>query len=137
MLLELSDTALGALILVVLLPALYFAARLVVIVSNAWTVFRLAPMAAAIAGRRDPGTPFLKGRYGSHGVRVSFAPGHRLNGAYSDSATRFLNAFYLELHDVPGHQDWAVHYGQEQGWLSKGPVFAYLETPDPGLAQRL
>lgn len=137
MLVEISDGLLGALIFVILVPLLYFTARLAVVIYNAWKAFRLYPMATAINGRRDPGTPYLKGRYQEHTVRVAFAPNHRLNGPYSNSFHHFINAFYLELHEVPGQQDWAVRYGQKQGLLSEGPMFAFFETKDPELAQRL
>ena len=137
MFLELPDTVFGALVLVVLIPLLYFAARLTVRINGAWMAFRAAPLAAAIDGHRDPGGYYLRGRYGGHVVRVSFAPGARLNGAYSNSAHRFINALNLELHEVPGQQDWVVHYRQKQGWLSQGPVYAFLEAAAPELAQRL
>ena len=137
MFLELPDEVFGALVIAVFLPLMYFLAQLIRKVNNAWMAFRLYPLAATINGRRDQGGPYLKGQYQGHVVRVAFSPNDRLSGQYANNTRRFINAFYLELHQVPGQQDWAVRYGQKQGWLNDGPVYAFVHSEDPELTQRL
>src|SRR5687768_3079483 len=104
---ETSNLALGALILVVLIPVLYMVGRLIGTIGDAWSARILAPLAPAIAGTVYRSRPCIKGHYQGRAVRVSFTPGQSVGAG--DSATT-INAFYIEVIAVPGRQDWRLKF---------------------------
>lgn len=131
-----SDTAtmvLGALVLVVATPALYFVARLASRLGDSWSAHLLAPLAPAIGGtvcRRDP---CIRGSFQGHALHVFFSP--RESVGSGDSATS-INAFCIEALDVAGEQDWRVRF-HLSGLFGQGPKQLFVEVQDTALGQRL
>jgi hypothetical protein len=130
---QLSDGALGALILVVLLPCIYFAARAAVVIGDGWSAYRLAPLAPLIDGIIDRKPPCVRGTYCGNNVRVSFTPEQTVGSG--ESAT-WINAFYIQVTDLPGKHNWRIPFGIT-GLLGQGPKSLYIETLDEGFRERL
>ena len=74
------------LILVILLPALYAAARAATAVGDMWSAHRLAPLVPVIGGTVDRSYPCIRGVYRGRNVRVFFSPKQGVGSG--DSATR-------------------------------------------------
>jgi hypothetical protein len=87
---EMSDFILGAVFFVVIIPVIYFAARFISTIGDAWSARLLAPLAAMIGGsvNRDP--PHIKGRYQGQDVRVSFTPGQNVGAGEGASQINVL-----------------------------------------------
>jgi hypothetical protein len=130
---QLSDGALGALILVVLVPCIYFAARAAGVVLNAWSAYLLAPLAPLIGGTIDRNESCIRGTYGENKVRVSYASKQTVGSG--ESAT-WINAFRIEVTDLPGEHNWRIPFGLT-GRFGQGPKCLYIETRDDALRERL
>ncbi|GAB3942198.1 hypothetical protein GCM10028805_06440 [Spirosoma harenae] len=131
MLLELSDTLLGAIILVIALPLLYLLARLATKVADANSARLLAPLATPIEGKLEQG--LIRGRYRGHQVMVTFFPDQSVGTG--ESATR-INAFIIEILHVVGQQDWHLQF-YVTGWLGQGPKELMIHAQDQALGERL
>ena len=83
----------------------------------------------------DGGGPYLKGHYRGHPVRVSFTVRNRLTGP--SSFHRCINAFYIQLCQVPGGQDWSMQYSETGGFFQQTGVSLSVRAKDGQLAQRL
>jgi hypothetical protein len=94
-----SDLVLGALILVVLIPVLYFVGRFVATIGEAWSARILAPLAPAMGGTVYRSGPCIKGSHQGRDVRVSFTTGQSVGSGESAAA---INAFYIEVIDLAG-----------------------------------
>jgi hypothetical protein len=130
---QLSNEVLGALILVVLVPCLYFAARAASVVLDAWGAYRLAPLAPPIAGTIDRKSPCIRGIFRGNNVRVSFSTEESVGSG--ESATS-INAFYIQVTDLPGKHNWRIPFGAT-GTFGLGPKRVYIETQDGVLRERL
>ena len=127
-----SGMILGAAILVVLIPALYFLARFVTKIGDAWGAHLLAPLAPAIGGTVHRSGPHIDGTYENHALRVSFAG--RTSVGSGESATS-INAFYIEVLQLPGRENWRIKfYGP--GLLRQGPNAPFIEA-ETALGDRL
>ena len=129
-----ANMVLGALILVVLIPALYFIARGIGTIGDAWSAQMLAPLAPAIDGGTFSRTPpGIRGSYEGRDVRVSFTPGQSVGSG--DSATT-INAFYIEAINLPGQQDWRIKF-YVSGSFGQGAKQLQIEVKDTALGERL
>ena len=128
-----SDATLGAIILVVLVPSLYFLARAAVVILGAWSAYRLSPLAPAIAGTMDRKEGCIRGLYCGNKVVVSYTPQQSVG---SGDSSQSINAFHIQVADLPGKQNWRVPF-ELTGMLGQGPKRAYIETRDDGLRERL
>jgi hypothetical protein len=135
MLLEISDTMQGVIIMIIVLPLIYWGARLAVKIKYVWTAYRLNPLSPLIDGNVDQGGPYLKGQYRGYPVRVSFQPHHQPNWTHG---TYRINAIFIELYQVVGQQEWFLKYRQKsEGFFSESSVYIYAESTDAQLTQRL
>jgi hypothetical protein len=132
----LTDTTLGIVIVAVLIPLLYFTARGVARVLEAWATFRLRAYAPLIGGTVGGGG-WLNGRYQGHSVRVAFYPQERQSGSTSTSFVRTINAFRVEVQQLPGQQDWNLRFADASGLFAAASLGLYVQSPDPELGQRL
>ncbi|MEN9402305.1 MAG: hypothetical protein RL091_1008 [Verrucomicrobiota bacterium] len=131
---ETSDILLGALILVVALPALYFVAQLIRKLQEAWSGRVLAPLAPLLGpgARRRDGS--LRGNY--QGVALRAFHGKEKNDRWdADNSTGF-DAFSIEALDLPGQCNWSLRF-HVSGLLGQGPKQLVIHTADPGLRERL
>ncbi|CAG0937011.1 hypothetical protein TFLX_05914 [Thermoflexales bacterium] len=128
-----STFILGAVIFVVLIPVIYVVARVITMIGDAGSAHLLAPLAPAIGGTVDRNQPCIRGRYQGRDVRVSFTPGQSVGSG--DSATA-INAFYVEVLDLPGRQDWRIKF-HLSGLLGQGPKQLTIEVQDKALGERL
>ncbi|MCF0075674.1 hypothetical protein LZD49_34700 [Dyadobacter sp. CY261] len=131
MLLELSDTQLGAIILVIVLPLLYLLARVAAKIAEASTARLLAPLAPPIEGKIEKTR--IRGRYRGRDILVSFSPDQSVGTG--ESATR-INAFIIEALHVAGRQDWHLQF-YITGWLGQGPKKLIIHAQDQALQERL
>jgi hypothetical protein len=123
---QLTDAELGALILVPLVPCLYFGARAAGVAITAWTAYRLAPLAPLIGATVDWKSPYLHGSYAGNKVRVWYVQ--------QNAGERTLNTIQIEVADLPGKHDWRVAF--ELGWFRQRAE-PYIDTRDEALRQRL
>ncbi len=130
---ESANLALGALILIVLIPVLYVVGRVIGTIGDAWSARILAPLAPAIDGTVYQSDPCMRGRYQGRDVRVSFTPSQSVGSG--DSATS-INAFYIEVIDLPGRQDWRIKF-YVSGFFGQSPKQLYIEVQDKALGERL
>jgi hypothetical protein len=130
---QLSDGAPGALILVVLVPCIYFAARAAVVIGAGWSAYRLAPLAPLIEGTIDRKSPCIRGTYCGTNVRVSFTPKQAIGSG--ESATS-INAFYIQVTDLPGKHNWRIPFGIT-GLLGQAQKSLYIETLDEEFRERM
>ncbi len=130
---ETSSFVLGALILIVLLPVLYAVARSVTALGDMWSAHLLAPLAPVIGGTVNRNSPCIKGNYQRRDVRVSFSPKQSVGSG--DSAT-WINAFYIEVTDLPGKHDWQIRF-RVTGAFGQGLKCLSIEAQDEALAERL
>jgi len=130
---ETANLALGALILIILLPILYIVGRVMGTIGDVWSARILAPMAPAIDGTVDRSPPCIRGSYLDREVRVSFTPGQNVGSG--DSAMQ-INAFYIEVSNVPGRQDWRIKF-YTSGVFGQSPNQLYIEVQDKALGERL
>jgi hypothetical protein len=128
-----STFILGAVILVVLIPVIYVVARVVTTIGDVGSARLLAPLAPAIGGTISQGRPCINGSYQERAVRVSFTPGQSVGSG--DSATA-INAFYIEVLDLPGRQDWRIKF-YLTGLVGQGPKQLTIEVQDKALGERL
>lgn len=130
---ETANLVLGAVILVVLIPVLYFVARAAGALGDVWSARLLAPLAPAIGGTVQRTPPCIRGSYQGRAVRASFTPGQSVGSG--DSATT-INAFYIEVTDLPGRQDWRIKF-HVSGLFGQGQKQLHIEVQDQELGERL
>jgi hypothetical protein len=130
---EMSDFILGAVILVIMIPVIYFAARFISNIGDALSAGLLAPLAPVIGGSvyRDP--PHIKGRYQGQNVRVSFTTGQNVGAGEGASQ---INAFHIEVLELPGKQDWRIKF-YLPGFFGQGAKQLFIEVKDKSLGERL
>lgn len=128
-----SDLVLGALVLVVLIPVLYFVGRFVATIGDAWSARILARLAPAIGGTVYRSGLCIKGRYRDRDVRVSFTTGQSVGSGEGATA---INALCIEVVDLAGRQDWRIKF-HLSGLLGQGPKQLYIEVQDTALGKRL
>lgn len=130
---EMSDFILGAVIFVVIIPIIYFAARFIAKIGDAWNSNQLAPLAPVIGGsvNRDPA--HIKGHYQGLDVRVSFMPGQNVGAGEGASQ---INALHIEAHDLAGRQDWRIKF-YLSGFFGQGAKQCFIEVQDKSLGERL
>jgi hypothetical protein len=129
-----SDIVLGVLMVAVLLPVLYYVAKFITIIGDAWSARIFAPLAAAIDGTVKGGT--MRGRYQGHDLRVSYAHNPSLEWEWEEARAVTINAFYIEVMDLPGHQDWKIRF-YVFGTFGQGPKKLVIEAKDFALGERL
>ena len=128
-----STFILSAVILVVLIPVIYVVARVITTFGAAGSARLLAPLAPAIGGTISRSRPCINGSYQGRAVRVSFTPGQSVGSR--DSATA-INAFYIEVQNLPGRQDWRIKF-YLAGLLGQGSKQLTIEVQDQALGERL
>ncbi len=128
-----SQMILGAAVLAVALPLLYFAVRFIAKVGDRWSAIRLAPLAADIGGMVVVNPPHVRVQREGRQLRISYAP--RMSVGRGDSATH-INAVHVDLAGLPGAQPWRVIF-QVTGLLGQGPKELQIEAQDERLAARL
>jgi len=130
---ETSDLILGAILLVVMIPVIYFVARMISTIGDAWGAHLLAPLASAIGGTVDRHQPCILGKYQGRDVRVSFSPGQSVG---SGEGATTINAFHIEILNLPGGKDWRIKY-HLSGIFGQGPKQLIIEVPDQALGEHL
>jgi hypothetical protein len=130
---ETSDFILGAVIFVISIPVLYFFARFVSTIGDAWSASQLAPLAPVIGGAvtRDP--PQIQGSYQGRNLRVSFTPGQNVGAGEGASQ---INAFQIETLELAGRQDWRIKF-YLSGFFGQGAKQLLIEVQDKVLGERL
>lgn len=128
---QLPNAVLGAIILVVLLPCIYFAARIATAIGDAWGAYRLAPLAPLIDGIVDRNGPYIVGKFGGYKLRVTFCP--KEPGGSGDDT---INAFRIHVLDVPGQHHWCVPF-EATGRFGFGFKAPHIEAQHDALRERL
>jgi hypothetical protein len=126
-----SDAVLGAIILVPLVVAIYFVARLVAAVGDAWGAHQLAPLAPTIGGVVSRDGPHVDGSYRGLRLRV-FATTDNIGSG--ETGTR-MNAIKIEVPDLDGHGSWRIAY-HPTSWLGPNREL-FIEVPDTALGDRI
>lgn len=129
-----SDILLGALILVVALPAFYFAARLISKIREAWAGRVLAPLAPLLGRGAKLSEGTLRGNYQGVELRAFYAK-EKNDRWDADNSTGF-DAFSIEALGQSGQSDWTLKF-EVSGLLGQGPKKLVIHTADPGLGARL
>lgn len=127
-----SNIVLGMLITVVLIPVLYYVARFFAMIGDMWSARVLAPLTPAISGTVNGG--FMRGHYQGHDLQVSYAHNPRIE--WEDTRAITINAFYIEVMNQPGQQDWCIRF-HVSGTFGQGPKKLHIEVKDLALGERL
>ena len=109
---------------------LYFVARFVATIGDAWCPH---PCAAGAAIGNGYDGPCIKGSHHGRAVRVSFTTGQSVGSGESATA---INAFYIEVVDLAGRQDWRIKF-YVSGLLGQGAKQLHIEVQDKTLGERL
>ena len=128
--LELIRNGIGLLIVAVLL---YYFARVAVWIGDAFTARLLAPLAPLIAAVPNSRQAYLLGTYLGYKVRFTITPGQSVG---SGDASSSINAFHVEVLDVPGKKDWWLQF-HVSGMFGQGPKQLGIGARDTALAERL
>lgn len=129
-----SDLVLGVIIVVVALPVLYFVARFITKISEAWAGRVLAPLAPILGGGAKLSAGSLRGSYQGIELRAFYAKDK--NDRWDSENSTGFNAFYIEAMGLPGQKDWSIKF-HVSGLLGQGPKKLVIHTADQGLAERL
>ena len=131
-----QDTAnmvLGTVILIVAVPALYFAARGFAKLADRWSAAQLAPLAAALGGQTSVDPPRIVVVRAGRTLHLTYAANTSVGTG--DSATR-MNEFIVDVTGVAGGQSWRALF-RVTGLLGQGTKKLQLELQDQALGGRL
>jgi hypothetical protein len=133
-----SDSILpGVLVLIVLLPILYFIGRAGTILGDIKIAYLLAPLAPVINGRVERSRRRIVGTYEGRTVYVFCDPKRSVGlTGVSRAATSRINACSIAIPDLPGAADWQLHF-HVTGMLGQGGRKLEIRLADEPLRQRL
>jgi hypothetical protein len=113
---------------------LYFVARFISRIGDAWSGRVLAPLAPFLGGGAKLSGGSLQGSYQGIELRAFYAKDK--NAVWdSDNSTGF-DAFYIEAMGLPGQSNWSIKF-HVSGLLGQGPKKLVIHTADQGLGERL
>ena len=124
---------LGAAVLVVAVPLLYFGAITWARIADRLSAKRLEPLARSVGGVVHVDPPHIAATHAGRKVRVSFWPQSSIGDGESAS---WINAFSVAVTDLPGRQNWRLVF-HVSGLLGQGPKELLIEVADAALGHRL
>jgi hypothetical protein len=116
-----------------LIAAIIYIGRVVQGVVDGHTARAMAPLAEAIGGAVDVRGPAIRANYQGRTLRAFNE--RKANVGSGDSAST-MNAFYIEVSDLPGVRNWSIKF-YVTGLLGQGPKKLFIETTDEALGERL
>lgn len=128
-----SNMALGAVVLIVAVPLIYFAARAISRAGDRLSAHMLQPIAAAVSGTVHVDPPHIAARHDGRDIRMSSAPG---SAAGEGEGADTVNEFIVAVSGVQGRHSWAFRF-HVTGLFGQGPKELLIEVADPALGDRL
>lgn len=130
---ETRNFILSAMSIPFLLLFFYVVGRVIGALLAVWSSFIIAPLAPLIDGAVDRKSACIIGAYQGRKIRAYYSP--KENVGSGESAT-WINAFHIEVLDLPGKQDWDIHF-MRTGMFGQGAKRLSIGVRDDELGKRL